>query len=46
MTPPELVFYKDSSLIDGCAGFVIHWTEEGGFGYKIQMPLAQTRVKI
>jgi hypothetical protein len=25
-------------LIDGCAGFACHRTEEGGFGYKISSP--------
>jgi hypothetical protein len=25
-------------LIDGCAGFACHWTEEGGFGYQISSP--------
>jgi hypothetical protein len=30
-----MVFYMDGSLIDECAGFVIHRTGEGGFGYEI-----------
>jgi hypothetical protein len=28
-----IVFYTDGSLIDGCAGYAIHRTEESGFGY-------------
>jgi hypothetical protein len=31
----SMVFYTNGSLIDGYAGFAFHWTEEGGFGYKI-----------
>jgi hypothetical protein len=34
----SLVFYTNGSLIDGCAGIDIHWTEEGGFGYKNPSP--------
>jgi hypothetical protein len=32
-----MVFYTNGSLIDGYAyaGFAFHWTEGGGFGYKI-----------
>jgi hypothetical protein len=33
-----MVFYTNGSLIDGCSGFAIHWTEEGGFGYKLSSP--------
>jgi hypothetical protein len=33
-----MVFNTDGSLVDGCAGFVIHRTEEGGFGHKISSP--------
>jgi hypothetical protein len=36
----SIVFYTDGSLIDecSCSGFVIHRTEEGGFGNKISSP--------
>jgi ribonuclease HI len=34
----SMIFYTDGSLIDGCAGFSFHRTEEGGFGYKILSP--------
>jgi hypothetical protein len=33
-----MVFYMDGSLIDECAGFVIHRTGVGGFGYEIFNP--------
>jgi hypothetical protein len=32
------IFYTDGPLIDGCAGFAIHRTGEGGFDYKISSP--------
>jgi hypothetical protein len=32
---PSMAFYTDGSLIDRCAWFAIHRTEEGGFVYKI-----------
>jgi hypothetical protein len=31
----SMAFYTHGSLIDGCVGFAIHRTEEGGFVYKI-----------
>jgi hypothetical protein len=31
-------FYTDGSLIDRCAEFVFHRTDEDGFGYKISKP--------
>jgi hypothetical protein len=31
----SMVFYANGSLIDRCTGFAFHWTEQGGFGYKI-----------
>jgi hypothetical protein len=31
-------FFMDGSLMDVCAGFAIHWTGEGGFGYEISSP--------
>jgi hypothetical protein len=34
----SIVFKTDGSLIDGCAGFAIHRTEEDGFGYKLSSP--------
>jgi hypothetical protein len=33
-----MVFYTDGSLIDGCPGFGIHWTEKGSVGYKLSSP--------
>jgi hypothetical protein len=38
MYATSMVFYTEDSLIDGCAGFALHRTEEGGFGYKISSP--------
>jgi hypothetical protein len=35
---PLCIFYTDGSLIEGCAGFVVHQMGVGGFGYKIQGP--------
>jgi hypothetical protein len=34
----SMVFHTDGSLINGLAGFAIHRTEEGGFGYTIPSP--------
>jgi hypothetical protein len=34
----SMVFYTDGSLIDVCAGFVIHRTKKSGFGSKISSP--------
>jgi hypothetical protein len=31
----SMVFYTDGYLIDRCAEFAFHRTEEGDFGYKI-----------
>jgi hypothetical protein len=35
---PLCIFYTDSSLIEGCAGFAVHQMGVGGFGHKIQSP--------
>jgi hypothetical protein len=32
------IFYTDGSLIEGCAGFVVHQMGVGGFGHKILSP--------
>jgi hypothetical protein len=32
------VFYTDGSLIEGSAGFAIHRTGVGGFGFKLSSP--------
>jgi hypothetical protein len=32
------VFYMDGSLIEGSAGFAIHRTGVGGFGFKLSSP--------
>jgi ribonuclease HI len=32
------VFYTDGSLIEGSAGFAIHPTGVGGFGFKLSSP--------
>jgi hypothetical protein len=34
-----MVFYTNGSVIDGCEGFAIHRTGEGGFSYKISSSL-------
>jgi hypothetical protein len=34
----SIVFNTDGSLIEKCAGFAIHRTKKGGFGYKISSP--------
>jgi hypothetical protein len=42
----SIVFYTDGSLIDGGAGFAIHLTEKGGFGFKITSPASIFTVKL
>jgi hypothetical protein len=38
MYATSMVFLTEDSLIDGCAGFALHRTEEGDFGYKVSSP--------
>jgi hypothetical protein len=42
----SIVLNTDGTLIDGRAGFVIHWTEEGSFGYKISSPTGIFTAKV
>jgi hypothetical protein len=35
-----MVFYRDCSLIDECAGFAYHRTGEGGFDFEVRVVLS------
>jgi hypothetical protein len=43
---PLCIFYTDSSLIEGCAGFAVHQMGVGGFGHKIQSPAGVFTTKL
>jgi hypothetical protein len=42
----SIVLNTDGTMMDGYAGFAIHWTEEGSFGYKVSSPAGIFTVKV